>query len=178
MSRLCVFCGSSPGNRPIYLEAAKRLGRTLGERRVGIVYGGSSIGLMGAMADAALEAGGEVIGVIPRSMVDREIAHTGLSASHVVETMHERKALMTSLSDAFLAMPGGHGTLDELFEALTWSQLGIHEKPIALWDVSGYWQPLIAAIDHAVQEGFVRPRDRARLSASDDLEALLPLLLG
>src|SRR5690606_31126956 len=173
----CVFCGSSPGNRPIYREAAVRLGRTLAERGHGIVYGGSSIGLMGAMADAAVEAGGEAIGVIPRSMVEREIAHPKLSALHVVTTMHERKARMTSLADAFLAMPGGHGTFDELFEALTWSQLGIHAKPIGLWDVGGYFGPLVSALDHAVAEGFLRPHDRARLVVSAELEPLLTTLL-
>lgn len=161
----------------MYRDAAVALGRTLAERGHGLVYGGSSIGLMGAAADAALAAGGEVIGVIPRSMVDREIAHTRLSGQHVVETMHERKALMTRLSDAFLALPGGHGTLDELFEALTWSQLGIHEKPIGLWNVGGYWSPLLAMLDSAVAEGFVRPHDRARLHAADTLEELLPTLL-
>lgn len=178
MARLCVFCGSSPGRRPIYLESAVRLGRALAERGHGLVYGGSSIGLMGAMADAAIAAGGEAIGVIPRSMVDREIAHPGLSALHVVDTMHERKALMTSLADAFLAMPGGHGTFDELFEALTWSQLGIHDKPIGLWDVAGYFGPLVLALDHAAAEGFVRPRDRARLTVSGELDPLLARLLG
>jgi uncharacterized protein (TIGR00730 family) len=175
--RLCVFCGSAPGRRPIYRESAALLGRALAERGHGLVYGGSSIGLMGAMADAAIAAGGEAIGVIPRSMVDREIAHPGLSALHVVTTMHERKAMMVSLSDAFLAMPGGHGTFDELFEALTWSQLGIHEKPIGAWDVGGYFGPLVHALDHAVVEGFVRPHDRARLAVSAELDPLLTALL-
>lgn len=178
MARLCVFCGSSPGKRAIYLESAVQLGRTLAQGGHGVVYGGSSIGLMGALADAALEAGGEVIGVIPRSMVDREIEHTKLTASHVVATMHERKAKMVSLADAFLALPGGHGTLDELFEVLTWSQLGIHEKPIGIWDVGGYWTPLLAALDHMSAEGFVRPHDRARLIAERELDALLPRLIG
>jgi uncharacterized protein (TIGR00730 family) len=161
----------------MYREAAVQLGRTLAAGGHGVVYGGSSVGLMGALADAALSAGGEVIGVIPRSMVDREIAHQGLSALHVVETMHERKALMTDLANAFVALPGGHGTLDELFEALTWSQLGIHEKPIGLWDVGGFYGPLVAALEHAASEGFVRPRDRARLRVERDLSALLPALL-
>ena len=176
--RLCVFCGSAPGRRPIYRESAALLGRTLAERGHGLVYGGSSIGLMGAMADAAVAAGGEVIGVIPRSMVDREIAHAGLTELHVVGTMHERKARMVSLSDAFLAMPGGHGTFDELFEALTWSQLGIHDKPIGAWDVGGYFGPLVLALDHAVAEGFVRPHDRARLTVSAELDPLLTALLA
>src|SRR5688500_11824353 len=178
MPRLCVFCGSSVGSRPIYLEAAVLLGRTLAARGIGLVYGGAPIGLMGAAAGAAGAGGGETIGVIPRSMVDREIAHPSLTAIHIVETMHERKALMVSLSDAFVAMPGGNGTLDELFEALTWAQLGIHAKPISAWDVGGYWQPLVRSIDHAVAEGFVRARDRARLEASEDLEAPLARAFG
>lgn len=176
--RLCVFCGSAAGRRPIYRESAVLLGRTLAERGHGLVYGGSSIGLMGAMADAAVAAGGEAIGVIPRSMVDREIAHAGLTELHVVDTMHERKARMVSLSDAFLALPGGHGTLDELFEALTWSQLGIHAKPIGAWDVDGYFGPLVLALDHAVAEGFVRPHDRERLTVSAELDPLLTELLA
>lgn len=178
MARLCVFCGSALGARPVYREAAARLGRTLAERGHGVVYGGSSIGLMGALADAAIDAGGEVIGVIPQSMVAREIAHHRLHALHVVTSMHERKAKMVELADAFLALPGGHGTFDELFEALTWSQLGIHEKPIGLWDVDGYYGPLIHALDHAAAEGFVRAHDRARLVASGELDPLLTSLLG
>src|SRR5687768_3456555 len=132
---------------------------------------------MGLIADAALDDGGEVIGVIPRSMVDREIAHTRLSELFVVDTMHERKAKMASLANAFLALPGGHGTFDELFEILTWSQLGIHADPIGVWNVERYFDPLLAAIDHAVREGFVRPRDRARLIAETDLEVLLTSLV-
>lgn len=178
MARLCVFCGSSEGARPAYREAAERLGRTLASRGHGIVYGGASVGLMGALADAALAAGGEVIGVIPQSLVEREIAHSRLSALHVVATMHERKATMASLADAFLALPGGNGTLDELFEALTWQQLGIHGKPIGAWDVEGYFAPLVRAMDHAVAEGFLRPRDRARLILGAELDPLLTALLG
>lgn len=178
MARLCVFCGSSPGRRPIYRDAAVMLGRALAERGDGLVYGGSSVGLMGAVADAVLDGGGEAIGVIPRSMVDRELAHGRLSELHVVGTMHERKAMMVSLSDAFLALPGGHGTLDELFEALTWSQLGIHAKPIGVWNVDGYWDPLLAALDHMCAEGFVRPSDRARLIAERELDVLLSRLLA
>jgi uncharacterized protein (TIGR00730 family) len=176
MPRLCLFCGSNAGARPIYLESARALGAALAARNIGFVYGGSSIGLMGAAADAVVAGGGEAYGVIPRSMVDREIAHRALTELHVVETMHERKAKMVSLSDAFVAMPGGNGTLDELFEVLTWAQLGIHAKPIALWDVDGYWQPLIAAVDHAVREGFVKPVDRARLLVCADLDELLRTL--
>jgi uncharacterized protein (TIGR00730 family) len=129
VSRLCVFCGSSPGLRPAYLESARTVGRLLAERRIGLVFGGGRVGLMGALADAALEAGGEAIGVIPRILEVREVAHSGLTKLHVVETMHERKALMTEYADAFLALPGGYGTLDELFEAITWRQLGYHDKP-------------------------------------------------
>lgn len=173
MTRVCVYCGSSPGRRPVYLESAVRVGRTLARRGVGLVYGGASVGTMGAMADAALDAGGEVIGVIPRSLVDREVAHAGLTELHVVEGMHERKAKMTALSDGFLALPGGHGTLDELFEALTWAQLDIHDQPIAIWNVEGYWDPLLAMLDRAVDEAFLRPVHRALLFASPDLDAAL-----
>ena len=165
--RVCVFCGSSPGSRPIYLEGARAVGRALAERGVGVVYG-----------DAALEAGGEVIGVIPHSMVDRELAHPGLTDLHVVEGMHERKALMTALSDAFLALPGGHGTLDELFEALTWAQLGIHAQPIGVWNLEGYWDPLFAMLDRVVEEGFLRPHHRTLLLSSHALEPLIDSLVS
>lgn len=173
MKRVCVYCGSSPGQRPVYVERAVEVGRTLAGHGIGLVYGGASVGTMGAMANAALEAGGEVIGVIPRSLVDREVAHPSLSELHVVDGMHERKAKMTALSDGFLALPGGHGTLDELFEALTWAQLGIHEQPIAIWNIEGYWDPLLAMLDRAVEEGFLRPRHRALLFATDDLRQAL-----
>jgi len=176
MARICVFCGSSPGGRSAYAESAARLGRALAERRIGLVYG-AWVGTMGTLADAALEAGGEVVGVMPRSLVDREVAHAGLTELHVVEGMHERKALMTALSDGFLTLPGGPGTLDELFECLTWAQLGIHASPIALWNVAGYWDGLLAMLDHAVAEGFLQSRHRALLVASDDLDALLRHLL-
>ncbi|HBQ09635.1 MAG: TIGR00730 family Rossman fold protein [Sandaracinaceae bacterium] len=176
--RVCVFCGSSPGSRPIYLEGARAVGRALAERGVGVVYGGASVGCMGAVADAALEAGGEVIGVIPHSMVDRELAHPGLTDLHVVEGMHERKALMTALSDAFLALPGGHGTLDELFEALTWAQLGIHAQPIGVWNLEGYWDPLFAMLDRVVEEGFLRPHHRTLLLSSHALEPLIDSLVS
>lgn len=173
--RVCVFCGSSPGNRPEYLETATALGHALGERGVGLVYGGSSVGTMGALASATLAAGGEVVGVIPRTLVEREVAHHHLTELHVVESMHDRKAMMTQLCDAFVALPGGHGTLDELFEALTWSQLGIHDKPITLLNVAGYWDPLLAMMERAEGEGFLRPADRARLRVVSDLPALLAL---
>lgn len=152
--RLCVFCGSRFGSRPVYEEAARTLGQTLARQRIGLVYGGASVGIMGALADAALAAGGEVIGVIPRGVFTREIAHAGLTKLHVVGSMHERKALMAEQSDAFLALPGGLGTYDELFEILTWRQIGLHQKPVGLLDVDGYFAPLRSVLDHAVSEGF------------------------
>jgi len=177
VSRVCVFCGSSSGARPEYAAAAAQLGRALAERGVGVVYGGASIGTMGVVADAALAAGGEVIGVIPRSLQEHEIAHPGLTELHVVDGMHERKAKMTWLSDAFVALPGGFGTLDELFEALTWSQLGYHDNPVGLWNVQGYWTPLLALLDAMVEQGFLKERNRERLIAGDALEPLLERLL-
>jgi hypothetical protein len=151
---VCVFAGSRSGEGP-YAVAAAHLGRRLAERNIGLVYGGASIGLMGTLADAVLEAGGEVIGVIPPSVFQREIAHTALTQLHIVRTMHERKQKMTDLSDAFIAMPGGLGTFDELFESLTWRMLGIHDKPIGIYDVGEYFAPLRALIDHAKRAGFL-----------------------
>jgi uncharacterized protein (TIGR00730 family) len=159
IKRICVFCGSSFGARPAYKEMAERLGELLAERGIGVVFGGGCIGLMGALADAALRKGGEVVGVIPESLVQREIAHKGVTKLHVVETMHQRKALMADLSDAFIALPGGYGTLEELLEAITWSQLGIQRKPCGLLNVEKYWDGLLAALDHAVDEQFVRPEN-------------------
>jgi uncharacterized protein (TIGR00730 family) len=178
VQRLCVFCGSSAGTRPEYLAAARALGRVLAERGVGLVYGGASVGLMGAVADAALAAGGHVAGVIPRALVEREIAHPGLSELHVVRTMHERKALMNELSDGFVALPGGIGTLEELFEVWTWAQLGVHGKPCALLDVAGFYAPLLAFLDHARDEGFVRERQRAMLLVDDDAARLVERMTG
>lgn len=177
MRRVCVFCGSSPGRGSLYTDAARDLGRALAERGLGLVYGGASVGTMGVLADAALDAGAEVVGVIPESMMEREIAHTKLTALHVVSGMHERKATMTRLCDAFLAIPGGHGTLDELFEALTWSQLGYHDRPIGLWNLEGYWTPLLRLMDHMVAEEFVRPANRARLIEGDALGPLLDAIV-
>jgi uncharacterized protein (TIGR00730 family) len=174
--RVCVYCGSSAGARPAYREAAQRLGRHLAEARVGLVYGGASVGLMGALADAALTAGGEVVGVIPQALVDREIAHPGVSDQRVVGSMHERKALMVELSDAFVALPGGAGTLDELFETFTWAQLGLHAKPLGLLDVAGYWTGLTTFLDHATAEGFVRAGHREMLLLEEDPGALLAAL--
>ncbi len=176
MKRIVVFCGSSPGRRPEYAAAATALGRLLADRGIGIVYGGATVGLMGAVADGALEAGGEVIGVIPRRLFPAEIPHSGLSEQHVVETMHERKALMAELSDAVIALPGGTGTLDELFEMFTWSQLGLHRKPIGLLDVEGYWARLLAFLDHMVAERFIHAEHRDALLIERDAEALLDRL--
>ncbi|HEY6308757.1 MAG TPA: TIGR00730 family Rossman fold protein [Candidatus Angelobacter sp.] len=159
LKRICVFCGSSVGARPEYRQAAHRLGELMAERSIGVVFGGGCIGLMGTVADAALAKGGEVIGVIPESLVRREIGHRGVTKLHVVETMHQRKALMADLSDAFIALPGGYGTLEEFCEAVTWSQLGIQQKPCGLLNVEGYWDGLLALLDHAVDEQFVRPEN-------------------
>jgi uncharacterized protein (TIGR00730 family) len=155
MRRICVFAGSSIGARPEYAEAARTLGRELAGRGLGVVYGGASVGLMGELADAALAAGGEVIGVLPRNLFVKEVAHTGLTQMHSVGSMHERKALMSDLSDGFIALPGGFGTFDELFEIITWAQIGIHAKPIGLLDVCGYYAPLLTLIKHASREGFI-----------------------
>jgi uncharacterized protein (TIGR00730 family) len=174
--RVCVFCGSSLGSRPAYPDAARRLGEALARRRIGLVYGGGGIGLMGVIADAALAAGGEVIGVIPGALEGRELAHGKLTKLLVVGSMHERKAKMAELSDAFVALPGGLGTLEELAEVLTWAQLGMHQKPCALLDVGGYWRPLTDLLDHAVAERFVRPEHRAMLLVDDDPEAILDRL--
>ena len=176
MQHVCVYCGSNRGARPEYAAAATRLGRLLGERGIGLVYGGGNVGLMGVLADAALAAGAAVIGVIPQALVDREVAHQGLTEQRVVGSMHERKALMAELADAFIALPGGLGTLDELFEIWTWSQLGFHGKPCGLLDVAGYFQPLVAFLDRAVAEGFVRRQHRDTLHVEADPERLLALL--
>jgi len=154
------------------------MGRSLAERGAGLVYGGGRVGLMGALADAALAAGGEVIGVIPRSLASSEVAHTSLSKLHLVETMHERKALMASYADAFVALPGGFGTLDEFFEALTWQQLGFHDKPCGLVNVDGYFDRLLGMLDHAVDEGLLRREDRARLAQERAVDPLLDRLIG
>ncbi|HEX3977696.1 MAG TPA: TIGR00730 family Rossman fold protein [Solirubrobacteraceae bacterium] len=176
ISRVLVFCGSSPGARPEYAQEADALGRLLAERGLGLVYGGARVGLMGAVADGALAAGGEVIGVIPRNLVEHEIAHTGLTDLREVATMHERKALMAELSDAVIALPGGTGTLDELFELFTWSQLGLHRMPIGLLDVAGYWQPLLALLDHMVAERLLRAEHRQTLLVDRDAGVLLDAL--
>ena len=161
--RVCVFCGASDGGDPKYLDTARDLGRLLAENGITVVYGGASVGLMGAVADAALTAGGAVIGVIPRTIVDRELAHKGLTEQHVVDSMHDRKAKMAELSDAFVALPGGIGTLEELFEVWTWAYLGIHTKPLGVINLDGFYQPLITMADHMVDEGFLKPATRALL---------------
>ena len=173
LRRVCVFCGSSPGARPAYRAAAEELGRLLAARGLGLVYGGGNVGLMGVLADAALAAGGEVIGVIPRALVDLEVAHTGLRDLRIVDSMHERKAAMAELAGAFVALPGGIGTLEELFEVWTWAQLGLHAKPCALLDVAGYYAPLVAFLEHAVAARFLRPVHRAMLTVTADPQALL-----
>ncbi len=175
MRRICVFCGSSPGARPAYLDVAKSMGQLLARRGVGLVYGGGSVGLMGAVADAALDAGGEVVGVILRSLEARELDHRGLTEQHVVGSMHERKKMMSDLADAFVALPGGMGTLEELAEILTWSQLGLHPKPkpLGLLDVEGYWAPLVAFFDHAVAERFIRAEHRCMVLVDSSPEGML-----
>lgn len=174
LRRVCVFCGSNVGTRRAYREAARDLGQELVRRGLGLVYGGGGVGLMGTISDAALAAGGEVIGVIPRALMEREgVVSNGVSDLRVVASMHERKGLMAELSDAFIALPGGLGTLEELFEVITWAQLGIHQKPVGLLDADGYWQRLTAAIDHAVAEGFVRREHRDLLLVESDPDRLL-----
>ena len=176
MQRICVFCGSSFGARASYRRAAVELGGLLAARKTGVVYGGGNVGLMGTVADAALAAGGEVIGVIPQALVAREIAHTKLTELRVVASMHERKALMADLSDAFIALPGGYGTLEEFCEVVTWSQLGIHAKPCGLLNVEGYFDPLIAMLDHAVQEGFIHAKNRALVIEEREAKAMIEAL--
>ena len=173
LNRICVFCGASPGRSPGYAALASETGRALAERSIGIVYGGGRVGLMGALADGALDAGGEVIGVIPRGLVDRELAHPDVTELRVVETLHERKAVMAELADAFIALPGGLGTLEELSEVVSWAQLDLHRKPCGVLDPDGYFRDLIAFLDHAVEEGFLAGPDRARLIVESTLDGLL-----
>ncbi len=176
MERVCVFCGASSGRLAGYADAARAFGEAVAARGLGVVFGGGRVGLMGAVADGALAAGGEVIGVIPRWLVDRELAHSGVTELEVVGSLHERKARMAELADAFVALPGGFGTLDELIEQLTWSQLGLHDRPIGLLDVEGYWRPLIALARHATEEGFVRAADLAAIAVAGDAGSLLDRL--
>ncbi len=176
--RICVFCGSSPGGRPAYAEAARSLARTLAAKQIAIVYGGGGVGLMGILADAMLEAGGEIIGVIPRFLVARETGHARLADMRIVESMHERKALMAELSGAFIAMPGGFGTFEEFCEVLTWTQLGLQRKPCGLLNVEGYYDPLLGMFDHAQAEQFVKRVHRQMVIADRDPAALVDRLLA
>ena len=173
MKTVCVFCGSMPGNDPAYMESARELGRILATDGITVVYGGGRTGIMGALADSALQTGGSVTGVIPRAMVELELAHKNVTELHVVKSMHERKAMMYRMSDAFIALPGGFGTLDELFESLTWSQLGIHEKPCGLLNVKGYFDPLLIFLDKATGNEFIHTRDRSRLVDDVDSGSLI-----
>src|SRR6266550_8903577 len=173
MRSVCVFCGSSAGNDPRFAQVASEFGALLAKEGITLVYGGGHVGLMGILADAVLADGGKVIGVIPRALWDREVGHRNLTELHVVETMHERKAMMASLADAFVALPGGLGTLEEMFEVWTWGQLGIHAKPCGFLDVAGYYAPLLAFLDQAVARGLVRPEHRAMAIVDDDAETLL-----
>ncbi|SER18463.1 hypothetical protein SAMN05518866_10635 [Sphingobium sp. YR768] len=171
--RICVFLGSSPGRSPIYREAAEAFGTLLAKRGIGLVYGGGTVGLMGVVADAACAAGGEVIGVIPEALRAREHDHQGISELHVVQTMHERKALMAKLADGFVTLPGGIGTFEEMFEAWCWSQLGYHAKPVGMLDVNGFYSGMSGFIDHVVTEGFLKPEHRAMLLVEKDPEVML-----
>jgi uncharacterized protein (TIGR00730 family) len=176
MERVCVYLGSSPGGDPAYTDAVAELARECVRRGLGIVYGGGDVGLMGVLADTALAAGGEVIGVIPDGLLAREVGHRGLADLRIVGSMHERKALMADLADGFVAAPGGVGTLEELVEVYTWSQLGIHDKPVGLLDTGGYWAPLQAWLDYAVEQRFLRPDHRSMLLAHPEPAELLDLL--
>jgi uncharacterized protein (TIGR00730 family) len=174
--RVCVFCGSSAGKSPAYRDAAVALGELLAREQIGLVYGGATVGLMGVVADTVAKHGGEVIGVIPEALVAREIAHRGLRELRIVPSMHDRKATMAELADAFVALPGGIGTLEELFEVWTWSVLGLHQKPCALFDVAGFYTRLTSFLDFVVEEGFLRPAHRQLLRVESDPEALLRAL--
>jgi uncharacterized protein (TIGR00730 family) len=178
LKSLCVFCGSRVGANPLYAECARRLGVSLARRKIGLVYGAGHIGLMGVIADAVLAAGGQAIGVIPQALVDRELAHQKLTKLHIVSGMHERKALMAALSDAFAALPGAYGTADETFEMLTWNQLKIHEKPVGLLNVAGFFDPLLAWIDRCVADNLLKARYREFLVVDDDVDRMLDKLGG
>jgi uncharacterized protein (TIGR00730 family) len=174
--RLCVFCGSAHGRNPAFTTAAQDLGRELARRGIGLVYGGATVGLMGVLADAALGAGGEVIGVIPEALMVREIGHAGLTKLHVVRSMHERKALMAELADGFVALPGGFGTFEEFFEVVTWAQLGLHAKPCSLLNITGFFDPLLQLLDAAVAEGFIKPAARQSVLVESSVAGLLERL--
>ena len=178
ISAVCVFCGSSTGRAPEYLRAATTLGTLLAEEKITLVYGGANRGLMGAVADACIAAGGRAVGVMPRFLANQEVAHLGLTELHIVESMHERKAKMATLADAFIAMPGGFGTLEEYLETVTWTQLRLQQKPCGLLNVLGYYDPLLAQAEKAVEEGFARPEHRALLIASADPKDLLAAMVS
>jgi hypothetical protein len=173
MDRICVYCGSSPGRLPEYSDAARMLGHELAARKLGLVYGGASVGVMGAVADAILEKGGEAIGVIPFALATREVAHSGLDDLFVVDSMHERKAKMAELSDGFIALPGGWGTIEEIFEMLTWAQLGFHQKPCGLLNIAGYYDQLFAFLEHAIDQRFVREEYRPMIMMEETASDLL-----
>jgi uncharacterized protein (TIGR00730 family) len=173
VKRLAVYCGSATPTDPVYMECARFVGRSLAERGIGVVYGGGRLGLMGAVADSALAAGGEVIGVIPEALVNAEVAHRGLTSLETVPTMHERKKRFTELADGFVTIPGGTGTMDELWEAMSWSQLGYHSDPVGLLNIAGYYDHLIAFVDKMAEVGFLRPQHRDILIVEDDLDRLL-----
>lgn len=173
MKRLAVYCGSATPVDPVYIETARDVGRTLAERGIGLVYGGGRLGLMGAIADSALAAGGEVIGIIPQALVDAEVAHRGLTELHVVHTMHERKQAFTDLSDGFVTLPGGTGTMDELWEALSWAQLGYHAKPVGVLNVAGFYDGLVAFAAKMGEVGFIRPQHQGLMIIDDGLDGLL-----
>jgi len=175
---ICVFCGSSSGSNPVYTEKAKALGTLFAENNIALVYGGSNVGLMRTIADTMMLAGGKVIGVMPDNLIEREVAHTGITEFHVVKTMAERKAVMDELSDAFIAMPGGIGTLDELFEVMSWNQLELIIKPVALYNVLGYWDQLLSFLDHSVDQRFVKSEHRINLIAESDEYLLLDKILN
>jgi hypothetical protein len=174
--RITVYCGSQLGRSPAHAEAARAFGRAMAARKLGLVYGGGHVGLMGVVADAVMAHGGHAVGIVPRSLAKKEVAHAGLSELYVVATMHERKAMMATLGGAFVALPGGLGTLEELFEAWTWSMLGYHQKPVAVLNTDGYWDPLLALVDHTVREGFVGPAHRDLLVVEREPERLLARL--
>jgi len=176
MQRICIYCGSSLGSRPVYAEAAKAMGVAIAQRGCELIYGGGKVGLMGTIASAALAAGGKVTGIMPKFLADKEIAHTGLSELRVVDTMHQRKEMMIRLADAMIALPGGWGTYDEFAEAVTWAQLGLHAKPLGLLNTGGFFDALLALVDHAIREGFVRPAHRDLMLVDDDGGRLLDRL--
>jgi uncharacterized protein (TIGR00730 family) len=177
MKNICIYCGSAAGTRPEYAEAARRIGRILVEQGVGLVYGGGRVGLMGIVADAVLEGGGRVIGVIPDPLATEEVAHNGLTELHVVADMHRRKAMMADRADGFLTMPGGIGTFEEFFETLSWAALKLHQKPMGVLNIAGYFDPMLALLDHAVAEGFLRPKHLGLLITSDHPETLVVEML-